>query len=98
MKLQLVIHEILYISEVMRLSKEFEFFIYLLQKYAAYKQIPANKVLELWNLSKVFENERLADFIQDMYWVYHTERIENAFIDIDYILEHGVPLEEIGEL
>jgi len=81
----------------MRLSKEFEFFIYLLQKYATYKQMPANKVLELWNISRVFESQRLTDFIQDMYWVYHTERIENAFMDIDHILEYGVPLEGLGE-
>lgn len=48
--------------------------------------MPANEVLGLWNTRKVFEDQRLTDFIQDMYWVYHTERIENAFMDIDYIL------------
>ena len=78
------------------MSKEFEFFIYLLQKYATYKQMPANEVLALWNTCKVHGSQRLTDFIQDMYWVYHTERIENAFMDIDHMLEHGVPLEEIG--
>ena len=53
----------------------------------------ANKVLKLWNESKVYESQRLTDFIQDMYQLYHTERIENAFMDIDHILEHGVPFE-----
>jgi len=77
----------------MKLTKEFEFFIYLLQKYAAYKKMPAGEVLKLWNESKVHGDEVVTDFIQDMYLMYHTERLENAFEDIDHILKYGVPLE-----
>ena len=79
------------------LSKEFEFFIYLLQRYAAYKNMPANEVLDLWNSHTVHGNKILTEFIQDMYMLYHCERLENAFMDIDYILEHGVPMPDYDE-
>ena len=53
------------------MSKEMEFFIFLLESYAAYKNTTADEVL------------KLTDFIYDMYERYHIERIENAFEDID---------------
>ena len=93
MKLQQEIHATLCILEVMKLSKEFKFFIYLLQKYATYKSMCVNEILKLWDKSFVHGDEIVTDFIQDMYWLYHTERLENAFADIDHILEYGTPLE-----
>ena len=59
------------------MSKEMEFFIFLLESYAAYKNTTADEVLKLWDKLK------LTDFIYDMYERYHIERIENAFEDID---------------
>ncbi len=63
------------------MTKEQEFFIYLLEYYAKYKDMPTSKVLE--ELNKL----NLSDFIcNDMYWRYHTEAIENAFEDIDKLI------------
>lgn len=62
------------------MSKEMEFFIFLLENYAAYKNTTADEVLKLWDELK------LTDFIYDMYERYHIERIENAFEDIDRLI------------
>lgn len=62
------------------MSKETEFFIFLLEHYAAYKNTTADQVLKLW------DDLKLTDFINDMYERYHTERIENAFEDIDEMI------------
>ncbi len=59
------------------MSKESEFFIYLIERYASYKETTANKVLAFW------DELNLTDFIYDMYEMYHIERLENAFNDID---------------
>jgi len=91
--LPLVIREIRCILEVMKLSKEFEFFVFLLEKYAAYKGLSAPEVLKIWDNHYVNGDQILTDFIQEMYFIYHQEKIENAFEDIDHILEFGVPLE-----
>jgi hypothetical protein len=53
------------------------FFIFLLEKYAEYKSRPATEVLKLW------QRCGLIDYIDNMYERYHTERIENAFEDLD---------------
>jgi len=53
------------------------FFVYLLEKYAARKGTTAASVL------KTFDETHLTDYIKQMYPMYHTERIENAFDDID---------------
>lgn len=62
------------------MSKEMEFFIFLLESYAAYKNTTADEVLKLWDKLK------LTDFIYDMYERYHIERIENAFEDTDRLI------------
>ena len=59
------------------LSNEISFFVYLLEKYAEYKNTGARQILEL------LDRTRLTDYIMQMYPMYHTERIENAFRDID---------------
>jgi len=59
------------------LSNEMLFFVYLLEKYAAYKDTTAASVL------KTFDEMHLTDYIKQMYPMYHTERLENAFDDID---------------
>ena len=62
------------------MSKEMEFFIFLLENYAEYKNTTADKVLKLWDKLK------LTDFIYEMYELYHIERLENAFDDIDRLI------------
>lgn len=65
------------------MSKQSEFFLYLIERYAEFKGLSADKVLALWNSIGV------TDLIYDMYEIYHCERLENAFDDIDKIvLEH----------
>jgi hypothetical protein len=62
---------------MIQLSKQTDFFIFLLEKYAEYKSLSAPEVLKQW------EEQRLIDYINAMYEQYHSERIENAFEDID---------------
>lgn len=62
------------------MSKKSEFFIYLIERYAEFKELSADKVLTLWN------NLGITDLIYDMYELYHCERLENAFDDIDKIM------------
>jgi hypothetical protein len=59
------------------LSNETYFFLYLLETYAEYKK--ENTVAVLKN----FDDSQLTDYINKMYLMYHTERLENAFEDID---------------
>lgn len=62
------------------MSKEMDFFIYLLEHYAEYKGTTADEVLKLW------DSLELTDFIYNMYEMYHVERLENAFEDIDKLI------------
>ena len=62
------------------MSKPTEFFIYLIERYAAYKNTSADKILALW------DKLDLTDFIYDMYEIYHCERLQNAFDDIDSLI------------
>ena len=62
------------------MSKEYAFFIYLLERYAEYRQGSAQKVLAMW------ESLGITQFIVDMYELYHIERLENAFADIDRMM------------
>lgn len=59
------------------LSKEMKFFIYLLERYAESRDTTADAVLEQWDKLGV------AELIFDMYDLYHVEKLENAFTDID---------------
>lgn len=63
------------------MGKEMEFFIFLLENYAAYKNTTADAVLKMW------DQLELTDFIYEMYERYHIERLENAFEDIDRMIE-----------
>jgi len=64
-----------------RISNQSEFFIFLLEKYAEYKSLPASEILKLW------QRRGLIDYINGMYEQYHTERLENAFADVDRKIE-----------
>ena len=67
------------------LSKEMDFFIFLLDHYAAYKNSSADKIL------KELDEKNLTDFVYSMYEMYHSEAIENAYKDIDSLLLTGKP-------
>jgi hypothetical protein len=62
------------------MSKETSFFVYLIERYAAAKGKTAAQVLKEW------DKLDLTDFIYDMYEIYHTERLQNAFNDIDQLM------------
>jgi hypothetical protein len=64
-----------------KISNQSEFFIFLLEKYAEYKSLPANEILKLW------QERGLMNYLNGMYEQYHTERLENAFADIDRKME-----------
>lgn len=65
------------------MSEEMKFFMYLLEYYAAYKNEKTSNVLNEW------ERHGITKIIYDNYWIYHTERMENAYIDIDNLLRTG---------
>ena len=66
------------------MTKEMEFFIYLIENYAAYKNVGADDVM------RKLEELKLTDFIYNMYERYHQEAIENAYKDIDELIkEHS---------
>ena len=60
-----------------KISNQSEFFIFLLEKYAEQKSLSVCEVLKSW------QEHGMLDYINGMYEQYHTERIENAFADID---------------
>lgn len=63
------------------MSKEMDFFIFLMEQYAFYKKTTADKVL------KKLEELNLIEYIFNMYEMYHIEAIENAYKDIDSLIE-----------
>lgn len=67
------------------MNKEFEFFTYLIESYASYKDTTAYEVL------KTLDEKGLTDFIYSMYEMYHSESIENAFADMDSLIRTGKP-------
>jgi len=74
------------------MSDEMAFFSFLLEEYASYKKTTAPEVLKIWDTTVLFEKMTLTDYIIEKYFIYHIEAIENAFKDIDHLLERGVPL------
>ncbi|GHV74952.1 hypothetical protein AGMMS49940_22540 [Spirochaetia bacterium] len=67
------------------MRNEFLFFCYLLESYAAYKNMTASEVL------KILDEKELTDFVYGMYEMYHTESINNAYTDIDSLITTGKP-------
>lgn len=62
------------------MGKETKFFVYLLERYADYKGVSASEVLTQW------DNAGLTERIYSLYELYHVERLQNAFDDIDLLL------------
>ena len=67
------------------MSKEFRFFAYLLESYAAHKGLTASEVLQL------LDEKGKTDFVYSMHELYHVEAIENAFMDLDSLIATGKP-------
>lgn len=65
------------------MSDEMKFFMYLLEYYAAYKGKMTGEVLKEW------DDHGITQEIYRNYWGYHTERIENAYDDIDNLILTG---------
>jgi hypothetical protein len=59
------------------MSEEMRFFIYLTESYALQKGVTGRQVFDLW------KSKNMVDYIVGMYFMYHQERLENAFADID---------------
>lgn len=59
------------------MAREMQFFMYLIERYAEYKNSTAGDILTLW------DEIGITKYVYDMYELYHTEAIENAFADID---------------
>ena len=68
-----------------RLPKEFVFFTYLLESYAQSRHMSAAAVLS------ALDARGRTEFVYDMYEMYHSEDIENAFRDIDNLIATGEP-------
>lgn len=66
------------------MSKEFVFFIYLLERYAEHLGVTADVAYR-----RLLENN-LVDYAIGMYEFYHVEAIENAFADLDEKLSAAV--------
>lgn len=62
------------------MSKQADFFIYLLERYAEAKGTSGQEVLKQW------DQLGLTDYIFEMYEIYHSERLQNAFEDIDRLI------------
>ena len=65
------------------MNEELSFFIFLLEKYAYDRNIPTAEIL------RRLEEKNLVQEVYDGYSVYHVERIENAYDDIDNLLATG---------
>ena len=63
------------------MTKEMEFFTFLMEQYARYKNTTADKVLHQ------LDELNLTDYVFNMYEMYHSEALENAFADIDKLIE-----------
>lgn len=65
------------------MSEEMKFFMYLVECYADHKNMKTSEVLNEW------EEHGVTQKIYDNYWVYSTERLENAYMDIESLLQTG---------
>ena len=65
------------------MSVEMHFFLFLIERYAQFKRKTTGEVMKEW------DSHGITQKVLDSYWEYHTERIENAFADIDSLLASG---------
>ena len=73
------------------ISREMEFFMYLIEQYAAFKQKPTGDVMREWDALGITE------LIYDMYERYHVERIEMlSRTSMCWFVNGGTPKTKIG--
>lgn len=65
------------------MTKEMEFFVFLIEQYAKYKGTTADVVMKEW------DDHNITDNIYNSYEMYHSESLENAYKDIDSLLTTG---------
>ena len=65
------------------MEAETDFFLFLVERYAAHKKCLAGDVIREWDRCGITQE------IFDNYEMYHQERIENAFEDIDCLIQNG---------
>lgn len=65
------------------MTDEMKFFLFLIERYAAFKGRPTGEVMKEW------DDRGLTQEIYDNYEMYHQERLENAYEDIDSLLATG---------
>ena len=70
-------------EKVFKMSKELKFFILLLERYAYDKNMKTSDVLRYWDKKGITQE------VYDSYFVYHQEALENAYKDIENLLETG---------
>ena len=74
------------------MSKEIEFYIYLIERYADLKNVTADVVQRQW------DEYGVSDMIFNMYDIYHVERLQNAFDDIDKMIEEKLVKRRLQDL
>ena len=65
------------------MTEEMLFFLFLLERYADYKNRSTGDVLTEW------DEKGITDEIYNGYFQYHQERLENAYDDIDCLASTG---------
>jgi hypothetical protein len=65
------------------MTDEMKFFLFLIERYAAFKGRPTGEVMKEW------DDRGLTQEIYDNYEMYDQERLENAYEDIDSLLATG---------
>ena len=65
------------------MNEETRFFLFLIERYAEKYGRSTGDVLREWDEKKITQD------IYDGYFQYHQERLENAFDDIDSLVETG---------
>ncbi len=67
----------------MIMTDEMKFFLFLIERYALHKGRLTGDVLKEW------DERGITQEIYDNYEMYHQERLENAYDDIDSLLSTG---------
>lgn len=65
------------------MTVEMKFFLFLIERYADEKGCLTGDVMRAW------DEKGITQEIYDNYEMYHQERLENAYADIDSLLETG---------
>ncbi|MDR1505834.1 MAG: DUF3791 domain-containing protein [Treponema sp.] len=62
------------------MTEEARYLLFLTEQYAAVKGLPGSQVFNM------LKEKELFSYIHNMFYTYHTERVENAIEDIERVL------------